>query len=134
MRAEAVAAGVETWRAKPGAAQSKMIASRLRDYPPEDMALAVRGYVRKFGGLDPRGDFDPRAHFSAETILRPKNIDANIEAASAGPRSPAAPPRRRTYADDVSDTNAETLREYARSLGFDSDDEPVELFAIKGGE
>jgi len=132
MRAEAIEAGIETWRAKPGPAQAKLLASRLKDYPPSDLALAVRGYVRRHG-LEPRGDFDPRAHFTAESILRPKNIDANIEASSRPESSP--PSRRRTYADDVSDQNAETLRQYAADLYAEPDgDEPVPLFAIPGGE
>jgi len=47
----------------------------------------------------------------------------------------SGPARRRTYADDVSDQNAETLRQYAADLYAEPDgDEPVPLFAIPGGE
>ena len=44
----------------------------------------------------------------------------------------SGPPRRRTYADDVSDQNAETFRQVVAEFDADNE-EPVALFALPGG-
>lgn len=90
----------EAWRAIVAAfgRHGKRVGSRLRGmrrkhverlladgFDPDELHLAVEGFVRFHEGLDRRDDFDPRKWFTPETVLRVEKLEMRIELGLEGP-------------------------------------------------
>jgi hypothetical protein len=73
------ALGGKVWSEEPGKRQLQIVKERLSDSGEEDCIKAVQGYRAKAQGSD--GDWDASKFFSVTSIFRPRNFDANVDAA-----------------------------------------------------
>ena len=54
-----------------GVDRAALLAKRLDEgHTPEDLVMAVHGYVRGHGGLEPQDGFDPSRYFRPQTIFK----------------------------------------------------------------
>lgn len=77
-----------SWAPKPGVAQLRSVASRIRDGASEDdLESAIHGAMALWSGGDDRGDWDPIKYLRPSTLYGPTKFPEYVQAHRAKPQS-----------------------------------------------